>query len=87
MKQITLPAYLIYGLFLALIVIVGIFFFAMKDGNACLSNPLIYGVEKATDENTGRVTCSCDFANPDYVTLYFDVDGMRAKNPLFDLLE
>ena len=84
MKQITLPSYLVYTLLIGLILIVVIFFFAMDDGNQCLSNPLVYGVEKATSEDTGPIACSCQFSNPSYTTLYFDVDGMSTQNPLFN---
>ncbi len=86
MKQITVPTYLIYGLLIAILLISGIFFFAMKDGNACINNSFIYGVKKATSEETGHVTCSCDFSNPEYATLYFDIDGMSTKNLLYDNL-
>ena len=76
MKQITLPSYLIYTLIIGLLLIVVIFVFAMKDGNQCLSNPLVYGANKASTPETGGVMCSCNFANPNYKTLYFDKNRM-----------
>ena len=61
-----------------------LFVFAMNDGNQCLSNPLVYGVNKATSEDTGKLSCSCNFQNPKYQTLYFDEEKMSISNPLYD---
>lgn len=86
MKRVTLPAFLVYTLLISIMIIVGIFFFAMKDGNACISDPLVYGVQKATTDQTGDITCSCKFSSPEYSTLYFDVNGMSTEPELYDLL-
>jgi len=83
MKQITLPSYMVYALVIGLLLIVVIFVFGMKDGNQCLSNPLVYGADKATSDDTGKVTCSCNFQNPKYQTLYFDEEEMSLISPLY----
>lgn len=76
MKTITLPSYVVYTVVLGLFLIVGIFYFAMEDGNACLNSPLVYGAEKASTPETGGALCSCSFVNDKYQPLYFDEDGM-----------
>ena len=82
MNTTTLPSYVLYTLVIGLIIIVGIFYLAMQDGNQCLDSPLIYGADKATTPETGGVRCSCSFVNPDYAPLYFSKDGMSI-DPFF----
>lgn len=81
MKQITLPSYLVYTFIIGLLLIVTIFVFGMKDGNQCLSSPLVYGAQKASTPETGGAFCTCSFRDPDYAPLYFDKDGMSIDPP------
>ncbi len=55
-----------------------IFFFALQDGNTCVSDPLVYGAERATGDDQGKLMCSCSFSNPFYASFYFDNEGLFA---------
>lgn len=48
----------------------------MQDGSQCLSNPLVYGAQKAMEEDVGGIQCSCQFLNPLYSNLYFNDEEM-----------
>lgn len=82
MKNITIPTYLLYTLIVAILLISVIFFFAMKDGNKCIGNPLVYGAQKASTSDSGDITCSCSFSNPSYAPFYFDKNNMSVMNNL-----
>tara|TARA_R100001530_G_scaffold100349_1_gene69744 strand:- start:183 stop:437 length:255 start_codon:yes stop_codon:yes gene_type:complete len=82
MKSITLPSYVVYALLIGIILISVIFFFAMRDGNSCLSNPMVYGARKATNAETGDIRCSCRFSDPSYAPFYFDTDKITIGNSL-----
>ena len=82
MKQLTLPTYVFYVLVIGVIVISSLFFFAMKDGGRCLGNPMVYGANKAVNEATGPIQCSCSFQSPSYAPFYFDTKGMSTVSPL-----
>lgn len=76
MKEITLPAYVFYTLIIGIILISAIFFLAMRDGDSCISNPMIYGAKKAINKDTGSIRCSCSFSSPSYAPFYFDDEKM-----------
>ncbi len=80
MKYYNIPGYLLYTLIIAIVLISSIFFFAMRDSNECIGNPLIYGAQKATNDETGSITCSCSFSNPSYSPFYFDENDMSVMN-------
>jgi len=51
----------------------------MKDGNFCLSNPLIYGAKKIVTEGvqgTQGVTCQCSFKNSLYNPIVFNDENL-----------
>lgn len=77
MKTIKVPKYMAYIYIFSILVFAMIFYFAMRDGNECLNNPLVYGAKKATTPATVGVMCQCSFLNPDYAPLYFDDDEIR----------
>ncbi len=84
MKYYTIPSYLLYGLVIGIILISGIFFFAMQDANKCLGNPLVYGAKKAVSDESGPVICSCTFQSTSYVPFYFDENGMSVGRYLIE---
>lgn len=51
-------------------------YMAMKEGNTCIENPLTYGAEKLSTEETGDVTCTCHFSNPRYEPFFFDKNNV-----------
>lgn len=82
MSSITIPKYLFYSLMIGILLISAIFFFAMKDGNSCISNPMIYGAKKATNDDTGSLQCSCSFSNLKYAPFYFNEKEMGSGSLL-----
>lgn len=75
-RKIEIPVYLLYGLLIAILSISVIFYFAMQDGDKCISNPLIYGANKAITIDSGDLMCSCSFSNPSYAPFYFNKENM-----------
>ncbi len=51
-------------------------FMGMKDAQACVGNPFIYGANKITNEDTGDIYCSCSFWSQRYSRFYFDEDSI-----------
>ena len=82
MKYYAIPSYLLYSLIITIIIISGIFYFAIKDSNECLNNPMIYGANKAITSDSGDLVCSCSFSNPSYSPFYFDKDNMEVIRDL-----
>jgi hypothetical protein len=60
----------------ALVVVIMIFVFGLRDGNQCLENPFVYGAEELSEEPQGDLLCSCGFFNPGYESFFFDKDGL-----------
>lgn len=73
---------MIYTLLGAILALVLIFSFAFKDGDQCLSNPLVYGAEKGSQSSGGDLFCTCTFANPDYYPIHFNKENMTVLPPL-----
>ncbi len=69
-----------------------IFLFATKDGQQCLQNPLIYGIQKAQipynpesyGQGTGKVYGVLSFENPALRNIYFDNETISTFAPKFD---
>lgn len=80
MKQIKLNWFIFNAMWVIILALFLISFFGIKDANECLSNPLIYGAQKATNIETGGMFCRCTFSNPAYAPLYFD-DANMSINP------
>lgn len=74
----------ILGVVFSAIVILGIFIFAYEDGNNCIANPILYGIDKMENEKTGQVNCQCSFQDPRYENIYFQKGNMSiGKSFLF----
>jgi len=69
-------------LFFGMVVTMLIFTFAMKDGTACISNPLVYGAEKLSIEENGGLVCSCSFNKGDYAPFRFDEDKVHMSKKI-----
>ncbi len=82
MKTVIVSKYLFYGLIVGIILVSTIFVLAMKDGNSCISNPMIYGAKKAITDDSGPIMCSCSFLSPTYAPFYFDDKEIGIKSPL-----
>ncbi len=67
-------ALLLAGLFLVL---------GIKDGQKCIGNPFIYGVNKMTSIETGDISCICNFGSPRYAPFYFDNDSIGPIERMF----
>lgn len=76
MKSIQVSPIILGAIVILIVALFAISYFGIKDANSCLSNPLVYGAEKATSLDTGDLFCSCSFTNPRYTPLYFTADGM-----------
>lgn len=72
MNQAKINQIFMIVLVLLLVMVVITFVFALRDGNTCIANPLTYGAEKLSTEETGDVFCSCGFSNPKYNRFIFD---------------
>ena len=59
-------------LILLVLIVIGIFLLARSDGQECISNPLVYGANKLSSEETGTFSCLCSFSNAGYEDVYFD---------------
>ncbi len=75
---------------LVMVLMVIIFAFATKDGQRCVSNPLVYGVQKGqvdiSDKNdwttaTGKIWGVLTFENPSLRPVYFDNETMSTYSP------
>lgn len=56
--------------------------FMVKDGNSCISNPFLYGAEKAQTVDSGELSCQCSFPyNPNYSPFRFDKDNITILRP------
>ncbi len=73
---------LTYTLFFGVVALTLIFSFAMKDGMSCIGNPLVYGAEKLTTEETGGLLCSCSLNNPKFASFNFDAEGIRSDKTI-----
>ncbi len=80
MKPISINPFVLHSMWIIILALFLISFFGIKDANECLSNPLIYGAQKATNVETGQMFCSCTFSNPAYATLYFDDTKMSINH-------
>ncbi len=69
------------------VLISGIFYLAMQDGDECLSNPLVYGAKKAITVDSGPLMCSCSFQSPLYAPFYFDDKNISITRALVGLEE
>ena len=79
----------ILNIILTIVLIFGIIIviFAYNDGNKCLSNPFLYGVNKIINENSGELTCTCSFESPNYAPFYFNSEEIKvlgSYNPNLD---
>lgn len=79
MKKYTIPSYLLYTFIVVIVALIGIAFFSIQDGNKCFGNPLVYGAQKATNPDTGRISCSCSFSNPSYSPFFFNEYNMSVQ--------
>ena len=82
MKKIEVPSWLLITYIVCMVLMLVIFYLANQDGNKCISNPMVYGAEKASSEVTGYISCSCSFSNPEYVPFHFTSDGMYYMDEL-----
>ena len=82
MKTYDIPAWFIYALIVCLFLIIGLFIFGMRDGSDCIGSPMIYGAQKAINDETGPIRCSCRFGNPEYSPFYFNDKEMGIDNDL-----
>ncbi len=82
MKTYNIPIWFLYGLLICIILIIIIFILGLEDGNSCLSNPMIYGAQKAVDDVTGPIRCTCTFGNPEYAPFYFNEKEMGVETDL-----
>lgn len=80
MKHIRVHWIVFHSMWLIIFLLFAISYFGINDANACLSNPLVYGADKATSDETGELFCSCTFSNPSYSPLYFNHENMSTKS-------
>lgn len=74
--------YIIY-IMIFLFLIIGIsLIFGFKDANQCLNNPLIYGANKLENQDTGSLTCICNFNSPEYASFYFNSEDVGILNEI-----
>lgn len=72
MGTLKIPTYVAYAFVILLFLVIGLFFFAVKDANECLANPFVYGAGKGTTDDSGKMFCTCSFSNQLYAPLYFN---------------
>ena len=63
-----------------LLLLIGLYLFlGLKDAKQCLGNPFLYGANKITNEDTGKIYCSCSFESFDYAPFYFNEDSIDTR--------
>ncbi len=78
LEKISLKQINIFIFILLLIGFVSIIFL-FKDGNECLSNPLVYGAKKITTEDS-NLFCSCTLMDGIYPTnFFFDQNNLTLR--------
>lgn len=75
-KKIQINVYLVLVYILVVMTLFIIAFFGIKDANACLSNPFVYGAQQGETEKSGHMFCSCSFQNPLFDPLYFNHENI-----------
>lgn len=79
MKYFRVPSYIVYSMILIVVGLFLISYYGIKDANACLNNPLVYGATKASSLEGGDMFCSCSFDNELYAPLFFDKDNITTN--------
>ncbi len=67
---------LTYVIILAVFFTIIILMASGREGNKCMSNPFVYGAEKLSETDTGKVICSCSFPNSNYEPFSFNEKGI-----------
>jgi hypothetical protein len=78
-----IPFKLILGILIVLC-LAGFLFIMIgnNEGQKCLKNPLLYGANKMTNEDTGNLLCTCSLENPRYAQFYFNNEEVNVLEDL-----
>ena len=69
--------YLIPAIIILLILALIFLGFLSKDGQECLSNPLLYGANKVVSNDSGGLLCRCYYDSPKYAPFYFNTTSLN----------
>lgn len=72
--------YLIIAVIVLLLLAIVFLFLLGKDGQECLSNPLVYGANKVVSDDSGGLLCRCYYNSPMYAPFYFNTTELRIGN-------
>lgn len=76
MEQEKIKKIYFYAIGVSILLLFVLLAFQAQEGNKCIANPLTYGAEKLSSEETGEFSCLCSFTNPNYEQVHFDKDNV-----------